>query len=181
MKKYNKGEIAEMILSLILATGVVAVAGTMPNAVQLFKYFKPRNTPERDRIKKSLISLEKQGLVMRKNVGEDGFILTTKGEEKALRHKLEVMKITHQDKWDGKWRIVMFDVSENKKQARRSINFALKKLGCVQYQKSVFITPFPCKEEIDFVGRCFNVRKDIKLILAERIEGDDILRKTFKI
>ncbi len=181
MKKHSKGEIAETILSLILATGIVAVAVAMPNAAQLFKYFKPRNTIERDRIKKSVIRLEKQGLITKKNMTEDGLILTTKGKEKALRYRVETMKIERREKWDGRWHVIMFDVPENKKQARRSINFALKKIGCIQYQKSVFVTPFPCKREIDFIGKCFNVRQNIKLILAERLEDEDALKKTFKI
>ena len=75
----------------------------------------------------------------------------------------------------------MFDIPEEKKQARRAINFALKKLGCVQYQKSVFVTPFPCKKEVDFVGECFGVRDDIRVIVASEVEKADILRKVFKV
>ena len=82
-----------------------------------------------------------------------------------------------QKNWDGKWRIVMFDISEEKKIARRAVNHALKKLGCVQYQKSVFIIPFPCKTEIDFVGECFSVRNIIMLVLAEHIEERIISKK----
>ncbi len=181
MRKYDKGEIAEIILGLLLVTGIIAIAIAAPNALQLFKYFKPRNTRERDRIKRSVLRLERHGLISRRNTSDDGFVLTDKGEEKAKRYKLASMKIERQKKWDGKWRIVMFDVPEKKKQARRSINLALRKLGCVQYQKSVFLTPFPCKTEVDFVGECFDVRQNIRLIIAENIEGGNILKKTFKL
>ena len=75
----------------------------------------------------------------------------------------------------------MFDVPEEKKAARRAINFALKKIGCVRYQKSVFITPFPCEKEIDFIGECFGVREHIRIIVAERIEGDDVFRRKFHL
>ena len=73
----------------------------------------------------------------------------------------------------------MFDIPENKVQSRRAINLALKKFGCIQYQKSVFITPFPCKKEIDFVGRCFDVRNYVRLIVADSIEGESTLKKSF--
>lgn len=181
MKKYERGEIAEIVLSVLLVAGVIAVGVTMPNAVQLFKYFKPRNARERERIKQSVIRLEKRGFIKRSDVAEDGFVLTTKGEERAARIKLKSMSIARQKKWDGKWRLVMFDVPENKRRARLSINGMLKKIGCMQYQKSVFITPFPCKEEIDFVGQCFGVRQNIRLIIADSIEGDGSLRKVFKV
>ncbi len=181
MKKYEKGEIAEIILSVLLVAGVIAVAVTMPNAVQLFKYLKPQNAKERTRVKKSVLRLEQSGFIMKKSGTKDVFVLTTEGEKKALRYKLEAMKIARQEKWDGKWRVVMFDVPEDKKQARRTINLVLKKLGCVQYQKSVFVTPFPCLKEIDFIGECFDVRKYLRIITACDMEGATKFKKVFNI
>ncbi|MEK7115523.1 MAG: CRISPR-associated endonuclease Cas2 [Patescibacteria group bacterium] len=182
MKKYKKGEIAEIILSVLLATGVVAVAIMAPNALQIFKYFKPQNAYERARIKRSVALLERRKFIKKKEGGAGGyFTLTAAGKIRAMRRKIETMKIAPQKNWDGKWRIVMFDISEEKKMARRAVNHALKKLGCVQYQKSVFIIPFPCKTEIDFVGECFGVRNSIRLVLAEHIEGENNLKKIFKV
>ena len=73
----------------------------------------------------------------------------------------------------------MFDVPEERKMARRAIHNALKELGCVQYQKSVFVTPFPCKNEVDFIGDYFGVRGNIRIIIASEIEGGKILRNAF--
>jgi len=84
-------------------------------------------------------------------------------------------------KWNKKWHIVMFDIPEGEKMARRGVNLILKKLGCVQYQKSVFITPFPCEKEIDFVGECFDARKHIRVITAREVEGVEQIKKTFKL
>lgn len=181
MKKYEHGEIAEIILSTLLVVGVIAVAVTMPNAVQLFKYFIPKNSTDRARIKKSVSRLEMGGYIEAKGERKGLFILTQKGREKAMRYAIEQMRIASQKTWDKKWRLVMFDVPEKKVQARRAINLALKKLGCVQYQKSVFITPFPCGKEIDFVGECFGIREHIRIIIATDVEGADVLEKTFKV
>lgn len=181
MKKYEYGEISEIILSTLLVVGVVAVAVTMPNAVQLFKYFKPKNTFERTRIKRSVARLEVGGFIEHKGDKKGLFILTPKGKEKAMRYAIKQMKIASQKTWDKKWRLIMFDVPEEKKQARRAINLALKKLGCVQYQKSVFVTPFPCSKEIDFVGECFDVRKHIRIVIASEVEESRALREVFKI
>lgn len=181
MKKYDKGEIAEIVLEILLVAGVIAVAVTLPNAVQLFKYFKPKNTFERSKIKRSVFRLEKSGFIERKKDDDELFVLTQKGKERAMRYELDRMKIMPQKNWDKKWRLVMFDIPEEKKQARRAINFALKKFGCVQYQKSVFVTPFPCKKEIDFVGECFGVRENIRIIVAHEVEKSELLKKVFKV
>ena len=181
MEKYDKGEIKEIILSTLLVVGVMAVAVTMPNVVQLFKYFKPNTASERQRIKRSVNRLEHAGFIKRKDGKGEVFMLTEKGREKAMVYALAQMKIASQKKWDKKWRLIMFDVPEKKVQARRAINFALKRLGCVQYQKSIFITPFPCEKEIDFVGEAFGIRDHIRIVTASEVEKSEILKKVFKV
>ena len=73
----------------------------------------------------------------------------------------------------------MFDIPENKVGARRSLNKMLRDMNCFSYQKSVFITPFECKKEIDFLGDCFGARKYISIITATEIENEDVVRKHF--
>ena len=107
-------------------------------------------------------------------------MLTSAGVKKATYYKIRSMSIARQEIWDRKWRLIMFDIPEKKKVARRAINNVLKELGCVQYQKSVFITPFPCEKEIDTVGNYFGVRKHIMIVLAEKIESEDTIKKNLQ-
>lgn len=182
IKDTTKEDVVEMILSTLLVVGVLAIAVTMPNAVQLFKYFGKRDASEQWRIRRSVSRLEKRGFVGRRFVrGEEYYVLTSTGKERAMRYKLKSMTIKRQKKWDGLWRIVMFDIPENKKPARRAIGHAIQKLGCLQYQKSVFITPYPCAEEINFTGECFDVRKHIRIITANDVEDVGSIKKHFKI
>ena len=53
---------------------------------------------------------------------KDGFvkiILTKEGEKKALKFKLDEMEIKKPAKWDGEWRIVIFDIPERFKKSQR--------------------------------------------------------------
>ncbi|MFA5997253.1 MAG: hypothetical protein WC791_02065 [Candidatus Paceibacterota bacterium] len=182
LKDTTKDEVVEIILSTLLVVGVLAVAVTMPNAVQLFKYFGPKNSKEQWGIRRSVSRLEKSGYIgKRKMQGVEYYVLTAAGKERAMRYKLKSMTIMRQKKWDGLWRIVMFDIPEDKKFARRALGHSIQKLGCVQYQKSVFITPFPCADVIDFAGECFDVRKHIRIITAKDVEGVGSIKKHFKI
>lgn len=190
MQKYEKGEIAEIVLKTLLAVGFITFAmrprresadSAMPNAVQIFKYFKPINWKDRAKIKSSVSRLEQSGFIKKKRGENETFILTEKGREKAMRYAISQMKIAEQRTWDKKWRLIMFDVPEKKVQARRAINFALKRLGCIQYQKSVFVTPYPCEKEIDFVGDSFGVREHMRIIVANEIEKADSLKKVFNL
>ncbi|MEK7139901.1 MAG: hypothetical protein AAB805_01095 [Patescibacteria group bacterium] len=179
MRKYTKNEVIKITLTVLLAVGFITIALAAPNAVQLFKYFKPKNARERERIKKSLTRLEKQGLIKQRGAMDGYFVLTAEGKAKAMRYKIEETKIQKQKRWDRKWRLVMFDVPEEKKKARQAINFALKRIGCVHYQKSVFITPFPCEKEIDFIGETFNVREYIRIVIAESVEESGVFERKF--
>ena len=182
IKDTTKEEVVEVILSILLVVGVLAVATTMPNAVQLFKYFGRKTPDEQWRIRRSFSRLEKRGLIGRRSVrGQEYYILTPAGNDLAMRYKLKEMTIKRQKKWDGLWRLVMFDIPENKRPARRAIGYAIQKLGCLQYQKSVFITPYPCEEEIDFAGECFGVRKHIRIITAKDVEDIGNIKKHFHI
>ena len=177
MKKYEKGEIAEIVLNTLLAVGVITVAVVAPNALQIFQYLDPKNSDERRRVKQSIRHLERQKFI--KGTQDGYFELTSKGRLKAMRHQIETTRIPRQKNWGGKWWIIMFDVPEEKKMARRAIYYALKRIGCVQYQKSVFITPFPCRKEIDFIGECFGVRKHMRLVTADYLEEENRFKKIF--
>ncbi|MBI5400877.1 MAG: hypothetical protein HZB12_02075 [Candidatus Yonathbacteria bacterium] len=182
MEKQTRNERIEMILNILLGVGLLTTAIVAPNAVQLFKYFLPKNNRDRWKIKQSFLRLEKNGLIKKKTTnGEDYYSLTILGNERAKKYRLHSMKIEPQKKWDGFWRLVMFDIPEDKMMARRAINLILKKLGCAQYQKSVFITPYPCEKEIDFVGECFEARKYIRIITARDVEGVEQIKKAFKL
>jgi len=182
MQNTTRDERKEIILRILLSVGFLTTAIVAPNAVQLFKYFTPQNNRDKWKIKRTLLRIEKSGLVKKKTTkGEDYYSLTLLGNKRAKRYQLDSMKIVSQKKWDGLWRLVMFDIPEDKKMARRGVNLVLKKLGCVQYQKSIFITPFPCEKEIDFVGKCFDARKHIRVITARDVEGVEQIKKAFKL
>ncbi|HLC95516.1 MAG TPA: hypothetical protein VJH89_03425 [Patescibacteria group bacterium] len=179
MKKFNRDEMKEIILSTLLTMGFITIALAAPNAVQIFNYFKPKNAYERERIRNSLHRLERQSLIKQKGNLDGYFILTREGRAKAMRYKIEKTKIQRQNRWDKKWRMVMFDVPHEKRKARQAINYALKKIGCVHYQKSVFITPFPCEKEVNFIGDTFDVREHIRIVVAEIVEGDTAFKNKF--
>lgn len=45
-----------------------------------------------------------------------------------------------ESKWDGKWRMVIFDIPESKRKLRSILRYRLKIWGFKQWQKSVWVT-----------------------------------------
>jgi hypothetical protein len=92
---------------------------------------------------------------------EDGtikLVLTEAGKKKALEFNIDEIKIKIPLQWDGKWRVVFFDIPEKRRRARDALRSKLKELGFYEMQKSVFIFPFECRDEIDFIVEFFEIR-----------------------
>lgn len=112
--------------------------------------------------------------------GSFTFVLTKKGELKAMSYNIQNIKI-RKEKWDRKWRVVSFDIPEKNKKARDTLRWKLKQLGFYELQKSVFIFPYPCENEMDFIIEFFNLRKYVRFGVLESIDNDLHLRKIFKL
>ena len=69
-------------------------------------------------------------------------------------------------RWDGNWHVILFDIPIGKRKSiRNSFRHKLRELGCYQFQRSVWVHPFPCEAEIAFLkdfyrlGSCVTVWK----------------------
>ncbi len=120
---------------------------------------------------------------VRKNENKDGtvtIIITDKGKLKALNYKFEEMRIDKKN-WDGKWRILTFDVPEKVRWGRDALRDKIKKLGFYELQKSVFIFPYECKNEIDFIVEFFGIRRYVRFGILETIDNEKHLKEIFKL
>ena len=106
--------------------------------------------------------------------------LTAKGKERFLQHQFNILALPRAKRWDGKWRIVLFDIPEPKKKIRDSLRRKLKALGFLEFQKSVFIYPFPCRDEINFVINFYNIPEYVYYLEAPLVP-DGGFRKEFDI
>lgn len=113
------------------------------------------------------------------NEGLVEIILTKDGEKRALRFKLDDLKIKKPKKWDNQWRIVIFDIPNKLKKAREAIRKKLKELGFIKLQESVFVFPYECEDEINFVVEVFQIRPFIRFIRANSITNEEQLMINF--
>ena len=132
-------------------------------------------------LSRSIKSLYKSKLVNERD-NPDGtltIVLTNKGKDKALTYDIDTMTIAQPKKWDGKWRVVLFDIPERRREARDAMRAVLKGLGFCEYQKSVFVHPHPCQDEMDYVIEFFRIRPYVRLITAHRMDNELHLKNIF--
>ena len=115
------------------------------------------------------------------NDGTTSLIVTNNGRQKVFRYNLDTMEIKRSRKWDGLWRAGIFYIPESHKTARDALASKLKQLGFCALQKSVFIFPLECRDEINFIVELFQVRPYVRFLLVKEIDVDLDLRKRFRV
>jgi len=108
-------------------------------------------------------------------------VLTENGKNRALRYNLDKIKIKKPPRWDKLWRVVIFDIPEYLRVGRNALASKLKELGFYPLQKSVFIYPYECKNEIDFIVEIFNLKPYVRFLVVKETDIDLDLKNRFKI
>lgn len=169
------------ILAISSLPALIMVAASMGNAVQVFRQFQTTKRYSEKRIRNSMDHLRRQKLIEH-TTDKDGktFVrITRKGEIKLKKFSIELIKIHKPKKWDGKWRLVMFDIPIRFTKGREALRYHLRELGFYQFQKSAWIYPYPCKDEIIFVADFYGLSKYMEVLTVESILRDEKMRKTF--
>lgn len=113
--------------------------------------------------------------------GETTMILNDAGKKRVLRYTIEDMKITKPKTWDKKWRIVLFDIPETMKDARNILRERLRLLDFRELQKSVFVFPYECRDEIDFLIEFYGIRRYVRQMIVQSIDNELHLKKKFDL
>lgn len=176
----KKREMNKKILLWLLKLGGFAalsiVAPQTPH-ILLKGYLKNKHY-----LKERLRRLEARGWIKISEVNNQIKIeLIEGGIKKAYYYQLENLKITKSEKWDGLWRVVIFDIPEEKKVARDVLRNKLKQLGFNKLQKSVFVLPYPCKKEIDIIRKTYGIWPYVTYMLVQKIDSQDKLVDHFNL
>lgn len=139
--------------------GIITVAVTLsPNllyniAKEIIKIKKKdwkNKSADFKKLSRYLAGLNKNKIIILKEInGQFAIRLTEQGKKIIKEMQYEDMKIEKPNKWDKKWRIIIFDIPEGQRRiARDALRNKLKKLGFYLIQKSVWVYPYPCEKEI---------------------------------
>lgn len=186
MHKRKKGELGFKILYAISVGVMIPTALVVPNVPKAFmpllrELAKKFNTRPQS-FRRSLTTLKQKRLLSIQEKGEEvTYVLSEGGKLRVVRGRLDELVIKQPRKWDGKWRIVLFDIPEKHKAAREALRGKLNSLGFYQIQKSCFVYPHECRAEIDFVTECFMISQHVMYVVAESLEGEGILKKHFQL
>lgn len=105
--------------------------------------------------------------------------ITTKGRKRLLQYRLRDLQISTPRRWDGRWRIVAYDIPNTKSHARDMIRETLKRLGFLQLQRSVYLFPYPCGDAIEFLREVYRIGEHTTLLTVGYLEGEGAYKEYF--
>lgn len=136
------------------------------------------------RMRQALARLERRGLI-KKHVDHEGrwsAQLTSAGEAFAdALYAADAVRIRAPKRWDGKWRVVIFDVREKYKGARERLRRLLRKSGFYRLQDSVWVHSYECEELVAFIRKELRLAGSVVYLIAEGVENDALLRAYFRL
>ena len=162
--------------------GVREVDSDIQENKKLSEIFQQFDGSGQSKMKRVLRGLSDKGFIEVKWKRSEIVVnLTDAGRIRALRYKVDEINIEMPTWWDRRWRIVMFDVPESHKRSRDLFKDKLVELGFVQLQNSVYVHPAESHNEIEFIRTTYGIKDYVKLLLVDRIEGEQALRKHFDL
>ena len=119
-----------------------------------------------------------------RNLSETGYIetldsehsefarLTQKGRQKLASLKLDSKNSLANPNWDGKWRIVLLDLPEERKAERESLRYLLKKAGFTRLKNSAWVSPFPFEFLFQNLKKDFGLSSELMIIVTDTIDPE---------
>ncbi len=174
-------ETTKIILRSIATAGVLTLVTTSPYfGIQLFRTLL-HEPSQRRKFSRALSRLKQSRLILLEEK-LDGTILTElteQGKRKVREFQFADLKINKPKKWDGVWRVVIFDIPRKKVKERESFRGKLREAGFYQLQESVWAFPYPCQAEIEFAVELLGLYPYVNILEARAIKDDARIKKHF--
>lgn len=178
-KRTKRVVMQHYVLAAVATAGLLGVAAVAPNALALLKNVgitpHKRHDEVIKRATKTLVDrgfLEWSGGLLR---------ITPHGRHAYEMHQAYLQLKTKPRKWDGKWRVLIFDIPEGRRPARFAIRKKVLEAGFVRLQDSVWVFPYPCEEFVSLLKVHLKIGKDLLYLIADSIENDKKLRAHFSL
>jgi len=184
MAQENIGK--KILNCLLIGSGLFLILSSPAGARRFLKQLpKELKKYKKSQIRQALYKLQNQNRIeyVKENKNTISVNITEKGKKYLKNFDIDNLFLDQPKVWDKKWRVIIFDIPEKKKSAREALRDKLKDLGFAKLQDSVWITPFPCENEINFIKLVFDLSDFwLDVILTESLGSKDYqFRKLFNL
>ncbi|MEK7092944.1 MAG: CRISPR-associated endonuclease Cas2 [Patescibacteria group bacterium] len=179
--KRRKGYVQKALLATVELTGLLLLTAAAPNMLRLLGKFD-RYNPKFDYQTRSVASrlAAKGHLQFVKKSGKTYLELTPLGKRRLeLERQKSALEKRAKKRWDGRWRMIVFDIPEKHRRTRNQLRNMLRDVGFTQLQASVWVYPYDCEEIATLLKAELRVGANVLYVVVEHIEYDTRLRHHF--
>ena len=180
--KQKRNNLQHIILRIIYEQGPQALEKVSRTATGLLHVGRQRKIDPRYNISRAAVRMIEKGLLkIEKQKHGDVLVLTKKGVDTMNKIKYGTIEIKQPKHWDGKWRLVIYDIKEERKSLRVELKNALRNIGFVAIQKSVWAYPFPCEDLHVMLKIDFKLGREVLYVVVDKLENDKWARDHFHL
>ena len=181
-KRTRITKLQKAVLSGVATAGILSIALLAPNAI---RYLRPL-MKKMDRSRQNSIQRARHLLVDKKLLAyipnKPGFLqMTDKGNALMARLNNTNCPLKKPKRCDGKWRVLIFDITEKRRRTRVQLRLTLQSFGFIRLQDSVWVYPYPCEELVTLLKADLKIGYALLYLIVEEMEGDKHLRKIFNL
>lgn len=182
-KRKRRRDIQTAVLATIAVTGFIAFAAVAGNAIQLLDHLPHEKYNLRYRAKTAAGRLvaKKYVVWVERDDGKKYLRLTPEGRRALAFEQAKVTLKNQKKKWDGRWRMVVFDIPERRRAVRFRLRKVMGEIGFVRLQDSVWVYPHDCEDFIAMLKAELKIGKDVLYAIADTIEHDRDVRRHFSL
>ena len=173
----------KIVLQTIATAGVLSVALVAPNALQVLKMFdgnKMRKLDPKYHVNNVFAKLLSQKLIVIKQTPKGKFVCLTKDGAHVLAGIISRSPDSRKNRvWDKRWRMLMYDIHEEKKGTRIKLRRTIQSFGFERLQNSVWVYPYDCEDLIILLKADFKIGQEVLYCIVEKIENDKKLKEHF--
>ena len=177
----RKGYLQHTVLTVVGVTGILLVTMAAPNTLQLLDKLGWMKKRLGEQVRSALTRLARNDLIVFEERNGKRYARITEKGKRALA--FERQKITLQTfrskRWDKRFRIVMFDVSEKRRAIRVRLREIMRASGFLRLQDSVWVYPYDCEDFVALLKTDLRLGKEVLYTIVESIENDAWVRKHF--
>src|SRR3990167_6065326 len=176
-KRTRKKNLQKIILKTVTTAGILGIGLLAPNVIgAMGKLGLLPNRRQKEYVSSSASKMVKKGLL---KYNGKFYELTPLGQERMRRWAFADFKLNRPKRWDGKWRVIIFDIPEKKKSVREYVRTLFTQAGLRWLQDSVWVYPYDCEDILTLLKTDLGVGKDILYLIVEEMESDKYLREEF--
>ncbi|HCP09033.1 MAG TPA: hypothetical protein DIT25_04540 [Candidatus Moranbacteria bacterium] len=182
---YKFGAVQKKIVLALLGGVALGLSSSPDHFYKNFrKLRKEWGKINQQNFNRSIKKLADRKLIEERKLANGSFklVLTSEGVQQAKTLSLLGSSINFKKpkKWDGKWRIVIFDIPEKERLFRDILRDHLKELEFFKLQQSVFASPYPFEKPILELVSLYSAEPYVRVITALKIDNEEKIKKHFK-